>query len=195
LATGKSIIGEELRRLGCHLIRADDLGHAVLAPGGEAYDAVIAEFGEGILKEDGAIDRRRLGQIVFSDSERLARLNSLVHPAVFSRQRRLLDEIAQSDPQGIAVVEAAIMYETGSHRNYRKMIVAVCSEEQQIARAAARDGMSPEDARNRIRRQMPLAEKARLADYVVDTSGTIGETLARARVIYEELALLAHGVN
>lgn len=189
-ATGKSFIGQTLEDLGCHWIRADEIGHAVLMPDGEAYHGVLAEFGGGILGEDGMIDRRRLGALVFNSPERLARLNALVHPHVFDRQERLLGDIERRDPRGIAVVEAAIMIETGSHRRYRKLIVAVCPENMQIERAMLRDNLTHDQALARIRRQMPLEEKVKLADYIVDTSVSKEETARQARVIYEALRSL-----
>lgn len=190
LASGKSFVASALSKLGCHVIHADELGHAVLASGGEAYQQVIEEFGSGILNTDGSIDRRRLGALVFDEPERLAVLNSLVHPAVFQRQERWLAEIAEQDPEGIAVVEAAIMYETGSDTRYQKIIVAVCTEEQQIERAMKRDQLSREEVLARLRQQSPLAEKAARADYIVDTSGTKQETIRQTESVYRSLRSL-----
>jgi dephospho-CoA kinase len=187
LASGKSFVGSVLADLGCLLIKADELGHQVLMPGGEAYAGAIEEFGRGILDPDGSINRRRLGQIVFEKPERLARLNELVHPPVRARQERLIEEFARREPDGIAVVEAAILIETGSYRHFHKMILAVCSEEQQIKRAMERDRMSREEVLQRLRRQMPLAEKIRYADYVVDTSGDKARTLEQTRDVYYSL--------
>jgi dephospho-CoA kinase len=190
LASGKSFVGRALADLGCLLIKADELGHRVLEPGGEAYDSVIREFGAGILGADGMIDRPKLAALVFHDSQRLAALNALVHPPVWARERRLMDEFAAAQPHGIAVVEAAILVETGSYRNYSKLIVAVCSEEQQIERAMSRDGMTREQVLDRLSRQMPLAEKVKYADYVIDTSGAKENTLAQTRVVHQALLTL-----
>jgi len=190
LASGKSFVGRALADLGCLLIQADELGHQVLQPGGEAYDGVIREFGSAIVRADGTIDRPGLAALVFHDSQRLAALNALVHPPVWARERRLMDEYAATHPHGIAVVEAAILVETGSYRNYSKLIVAVCSEEQQIERAMSRDGMTREQVLDRLRRQMPLAEKIKYADYVIDTSGAKENTLARTRDVYQALLAL-----
>ena len=190
LASGKSFVGRALADLGCLLIQADELGHRVLEPGGEAYDSVIREFGPGILRDDGAIDRPRLAALVFHDGERLAKLNALVHPPVKARENRLMDEYAAEHPHGIAVVEAAILVETGSYRDYAKLIVAVCSEQQQIERAMSRDGMTREQVLDRLRRQMPLAEKIEYADYVIDTSGAKENTLEQTRAVYQALLAL-----
>ena len=190
LASGKSFVGRALADLGCLLIQADELGHQVLEPGGEAYEGVIREFGSEIVRADGTIDRPKLAALVFHDSQRLAALNALVHPPVWARERRLLEEYAAAHPHGIAVVEAAILLETGSYRNYAKLIVAVCSEKQQIERAMSRDGMTRERVLDRLSRQMPLAEKIKYADYVIDTSGAKESTLAQTRVVYQALLAL-----
>ena len=190
LASGKSFVGRALADQGCLLIQADELGHQVLEPGGEAYDGVIREFGPGIAKADGTIDRPKLAGLVFHDSQRLAALNALVHPPVWARERRLMDEYAAAHHHGIAVVEAAILVETGSYRNYSKLIVAVCSEEQQIERAMSRDGITREQVLDRLSRQMPLAEKIRYADYVIDTSGAKESTLAQTKGVYQVLLAL-----
>lgn len=187
LASGKSFVGQALAALGCHLIQADCLGHEVLLPGGEAYEGTVREFGEGVLGPDGKIDRRKLGQIAFADPERLAALNRLVHPPVIRREGELLAEAETRDPQGVVVVEAAILIETGSYVRFDRIVLAVCTEEQQIARAMHRDGVTREEALVRMSRQTPLAEKRRFAHYIIDTSGPKEETLRQVRETYESL--------
>jgi dephospho-CoA kinase len=191
-ASGKSFVAARLGERGCHIVRADDLGHAVMAPGGEAWGAVVAEFGNGILEADGAIDRRKLGSLVFENPDRLAALNVIMHPPIFRRQERLIAEAQAADPRGIAVVEAAIMFETGSNMRYQRIIVATCTEEQQIERAMKRDRMSREQALARLSRQMPLAEKVKRANYVIDTSGTKEETVRQTDLVYESLRSIAN---
>ncbi len=191
LASGKSFVASHLAGLGCHVIRADDLGHAVLAPGAEAWGPVVAAFGNGILKENGEIDRRKLGALVFDQPERLAALNAIMHPPIFRRQEQLLAEAATADPHGIAVVEAAIMFETGSQERYAKIIVAACPEERQIERAMRRDQLTREQVLARLARQLPLSEKIKRADYVIDTSGTKEETLRQTERVYESLRSIA----
>ena len=142
------------------------------------------------MNEDGTINRRRLGAIVFGNPERLEKLNSLVHPPVRERTRKLLDDFARTNPDGIAVTEAAILVETGGYRNCARLIVAVCREEQQIERAMARDHLTREEVLDRMRRQMPLKEKVKYADYVVDTSGTKEHTLEQIRAVYDSLRSL-----
>lgn len=187
LASGKSFVAQALGELGCHLIHADELGHQVLLPGAEAYDAAVNEFGNGILDHDGRIDRRHLAALVFTDPERLQKLNSFVHPAVFAREERAMAEIVARDPRAIVVVEAAILVETGSYRRFDRLIVVVCSQETQIQRAMKRDSATREEVMARLARQLPLEEKIRVADYVIDTSGTKEETLKQTRDVYNSL--------
>jgi dephospho-CoA kinase len=187
LASGKSFVGQALADLGCLWIQADELGHRALAPGGESYEGVIHEFGAGILKEDGSIDRKKLADHVFEDPERLGRLNRLVHPPVIRQEEELMREYARREPSGIAVVEAAILVETGGQGRFDCLIVAWCDEEQQIERALRREGATREQVLARLKRQIPLKEKVKLADYVVNTSGSKEDTLAQVRNVYDSL--------
>ena len=130
---------------------------------------------------------------MFHDPARLEKLNALVHPPVRSRARRLLEEYAAAHPHGIAVVEAAILVETGSYRDNARLILAVCGREQQIERAMARDGLTREEVLDRLGRQMPLEQKIQYADFVIDTSGTKENTLAQTRTVFESLLRLNSG--
>jgi dephospho-CoA kinase len=186
LASGKSFVGEALANLGCHLVEADQLGHEVLMPGAEAFGPVVREFGPGVLAPDGTVDRSRLAAEVFDRPERLAKLNSLVHPPVIRREEKILRELEASDPGGIAVMEAAILIETGSYRRFDRIILVVTTREQQVERAVGR-GLSREEALARIDRQMPLEEKRKYADYVIDTSGEKEDTLRQVREVYRAL--------
>jgi dephospho-CoA kinase len=192
LASGKSFVAEALAGYGCFVIQADEIGHEVLMPGGEAYADAVREFGAEILAADGAgdsktIDRRRLASLVFADAEKLARLNAIVHPAVIRREEGLTAEFFAREPHGIVVVEAAILIETGRYRRFDKLILVFCAQEQQIERAMRREGSVEADVRARISRQMPLEEKRKYADFVIDTSGTKEDTLRQTCTIYEEL--------
>ncbi len=186
LASGKSFVAEELARLGCLVIRADELGHEVLQPGGEAYAGVVREFGPEILDREGHIDRSRLAALVFDNPERLAVLNGLVHPPVQRKEEELMRAFAASNPDGIAVVEAAILIETGSYRRFDRLVLVVCDSARQIERAMKR-GATREEVLARIGRQMPLEQKRAFADYVIDTSGSREETLLQTRRVYEQL--------
>jgi dephospho-CoA kinase len=191
LASGKTFVGHSLRDLGCYLIEADEFGHQVLLPGAEAYAAVIHEFGDDILDDDRFIDRHKLGERVFGKPELLAKLSSLVHPPVAQRQQRAIAEIAKANPAAIVVVEAAILVETGSYKKFDKLIVVVCTPEQQMERALKRGAYTREEVLARLSRQLPLEEKLRVADYVIDTSGTKENTLGQVRARYASLRSLS----
>jgi len=187
LASGKSLIAKELERLGCHLIEADALGHEVLMPSGEAYSPVVEQFGKEILAPDGTINRQKLSAIVFNDPEKLKSVTSIVHPAVRKLSDAKTAALALTDPTGILIYEAAILVETGGFRDFDKLIVASCPEELQIERAMARDGATRESVVARLGRQLPLDEKIRHADYVIDTSGSKERTIEQTRIVFERL--------
>jgi dephospho-CoA kinase len=191
LASGKTFVGHALRDLGCYLIEADELGHEVLLPGAEAYDAVIDAFGDEILDQDRHIDRHKLGELVFGQPELLATLSSLVHPPVAQRQAQAMAGIAQADPAAIVVVEAAILVETGSYKKFDRLIVVVCTLEQQMERAMKRGAYTKQEMEARLSRQLPLEEKLRVANYVIDTSGTKENTLEQVRAVYGSLRSLS----
>jgi dephospho-CoA kinase len=187
LACGKSFVGEALAGWGCLLIEADELGHEVLRPGGEAYEPVIREFGSDVVDAGGEIDRRRLAARVFGNAEALAQLNALVHPPVVQREEHLIAEFAAREPKGIAVVVGAILIETGSYKRFDRLILVTCLEQQQLDRAMRRDGATEAEVRARLGQQMSLDQKRQFADYVIDTSGAKQDTLRQTRAVYEEL--------
>jgi len=191
LASGKSLVANALAELGCHLLHADAVGHEVLQPGGQAFGPVVAAFGKSVLNEDGTIDRRALAARVFSEPELLRVLNSLVHPAVFRREEEFFRTVASADPHGIAVVEAAILVETGSYRKFDRLVVTVCDRETQIERAMKRDGLTRAEVEARLNRQLPADELRRVADHVIDTSGSKENTTAQVHELYRALRSLS----
>jgi dephospho-CoA kinase len=190
-ASGKSFVASELERRGCLVIYADRLGHATLEPTGEAYAPVIEAFGHEILQPDHSINRKKLGALVFAAPERLAQLNSFVHPAVFRLEEQMLSDFAAQHPKGVAVIEAAILIETGRHTFFDRLIVTHCAVDTQIARGMKRDGLTREEVLARLARQMPSAEKANFAHYLIDTNGTKQNTLRQVDVMWQELRTLA----
>jgi dephospho-CoA kinase len=191
MACGKSFVAAALGRLGCHIVEADDVGHEVLNPEGEAYDAVLEEFGDEILDERGMIDRARLAERVFGDPAKLEKLNTIVHPAVRSRASRQFREIGAREPHAVAVYVAAILIESGAYKEVDKIIVVSCGREQQIERAMHRPDASEANVIARLERQMPLDKKREFADYIIDTSGTKEDTLRQTEIVYKDLRRLA----
>jgi dephospho-CoA kinase len=179
-ASGKTFVGRALADLGCFLIQADELGHQVI--NADARDAIVAQFG--------SIDRHKLAALVFPNPELLAKLSAIIHPHVRARGRQLEEAFAAREPDGICVTEAAILIETGSFRDYDRLIVASCTQEQQLERAMLRDHLTREDVLNRLSRQMPLEQKVKYAHYVIDTSETKEHTLDQTRRVYASLRAL-----
>ena len=187
LASGKTFVAKQFKELGARVIHADALGHEVLLPTGEAYAEVVEEFGREIVGPSGEIDRKKLAGIVFPNPEKLERLNALVHPHVWRRQDAFFEAVAAEDSDAVAVIESALLVETGAYKRYERLVVAACPPEEQVRRYMKRDGGTEEEARARMARQRPLAEKLELADYVVDTSGDYEDTRRRAAEIYAKL--------
>lgn len=192
LATGKTHVAGVLAQLGCQVLSADQLGHEVLLPGGEAYEDVVREFGRQLLGPDGRIDRRSLAVQVFEHPERLQLLNLLVHPHVIRREELWLEQVRTTHPGAIAVVEAAILIETGSYKRFDRLILTMCSPELQLRRHMERGGESEAETRARLARQMPLESKRRYADYVIDTSGSREDTDRQVREVFRQLSELPH---
>jgi dephospho-CoA kinase len=190
-ATGKTFVACEFERLGCHLILADQVGHATLQPGGAAYDPTVQLFGRDILLPDSTIDRKKLASIVFNAPDRLAALNAIVHPAVFQIEEQMLANFANRDPQGIAILEAAILIETGRYAYFDKLILTACNQETQIIRGMKRDGITREGVLARLGKQLSLDEKKPYADFVVDTGGSKEETVKQIAIVFQALKPLA----
>ena len=187
IATGKTTVGKMFVELGCPVIDSDGITHQLFEPGQSVNAAVVQAFGERVLAANGTINRKVLGEIVFNDPAARAQLNALVHPAVIRRQQEWLKEIEAKDPAGIGIVDAALMIESGNYKNYDKLIVVTCSPEVQKERLLQRSALSEEQAEARIRAQMPMEEKVKRADYVVDNSGDLDETRRQVREIHSKL--------
>jgi dephospho-CoA kinase len=187
IAVGKSFVVSVLRELGCVTFDADIIAHSVMEPDKPAYQELVKEFGAGILAGDRTVDRAKLGAIVFADAEPRKRLNEIVHPQVIAEQNRLLAEAEAANPEGIAILDAALMIESGGYKRFAKLIVVFCEPETQIARLMTRNQISREDAERRIAAQMASDEKRKYADYEIDTTGTMDETRLRVKQVYDQL--------
>jgi dephospho-CoA kinase len=187
IATGKSTVSEMLRGLGAEIIDADRLAREVVEPGQPAFKQIVAEFGASIVGADGALDRKKLGAIVFADPERRKRLEALTHPAIRARFQARLDELAAQGFEGLVFFDAAVMIESGNYKHMDRMVVVITDEATQMARLRARDGTGDAEGRRKIASQMPLAEKAKLADHVIDNSGDREATAAQVRRVVAAL--------
>jgi len=187
IGVGKSFVAGVLAELGCHVLDADLTAREVVEPRSVALEKVVAEFGPEVLQPDGSLDRTKLGQLVFNDAERRAMLNSILHPYIIARQDELVREWEALDPDGIAVVDAALMIESGGYKRFDKMIVVHCRPEVQLQRLMSRNGLSREEAEKRISAQMSQDEKKKFADYLIDTSEGFDDTRRQAEKVYGSL--------
>jgi dephospho-CoA kinase len=186
IATGKSTVAETLRRLGAEVIDADQLAREVVAPGEPALAEIVREFGD-VLQPDGTLDRKKLGAIVFGDTPRREQLEAITHPAIRERFQARLRELEAAGFEGLVFFDAPVMIESGNYRNMDRLVVVVTGDATQRERLMARDGMSAAEASRRMATQMPVADKAKLADYVIDNSGGRAATEARTREVFEAL--------
>jgi dephospho-CoA kinase len=186
LATGKSTVSDMLRALGCVVLDADVLAREVVEPGQPALATIAREFGADALRPDGTLDRKRLGAIVFADPERRRRLETITHPAIRDRYLARLAELAAQGFDGVVVWDAPVMIESGGDKGVDRLVVVVTDAATQRERALARDG-DRADVERKIASQMPLADKAALADYVIDNSGDRAATEARTREVHAAL--------
>jgi dephospho-CoA kinase len=187
IATGKSTVSAILRQLGGEIIDADRLARDVVEPGQPAWTEIVAEFGQDVVTAEGALDRKKLGAIVFANPERRRRLEAITHPAIRERFLARLDELAERGFTGIVVFDAAVMIESGNYKNMDRLVVVVTDEATQMARLRGRDGTDDAEGRRKIDSQMPLAEKAKLADYVIDNSGDRDATAEQVRRVFAAL--------
>lgn len=175
IASGKSAVAAMLRELGFSVLDADSLAHKIVEPGQRAYEEVLREFGSAITDGQGRVDRAKLGALVFADRTKLDRLNAIIHPRVAEAVLRQFDEWQREGTRDAAFVEAALLIESGIHKQLDGLVVAWCRPEQQLERLAAR-GLSEDEARRRIAAQMPVEEKLRQATERIDCSGTLQQT-------------------
>jgi dephospho-CoA kinase len=187
IASGKSTVSRQLAELGCHLIDADRLARAVVAPGEPALQAIVEAFGAEMLRPDGTLDRARLGALVFADPEKRKRLEAITHPAIQARRQAALAELAAQGYDGLVVQDAALLIEVGGAAYVDRLVVVYAAPAVQRERLMRRDHLDAEEAERRLASQMPLAEKVRLADYVIDNSDSPEETAAQVRAVHAAL--------
>jgi dephospho-CoA kinase len=194
MASGKSVVGEMLTKLGARVIQADAIAHQLMQPGEPVYEEVVHRFGRGILEPDGHVNRTRLAAAAFGEpggASRIKELNQIVHPAVIKREDEWMEEIGRQAPDAVAVVEAALILEAGLGERFERLIVVTCRAEQRVQRWAKRMKIDEESARREVERrmaaQLPDEKKIEAADYVIDNSGSLDETQRQVKEIFENL--------
>lgn len=186
IASGKSLVAGVFRSLGANLIDADKIVHELLQSGEAAWKEVLDHFGRGIELPDKSIDRRKLGAVVFQDMKEREWLNNCLHPKVFQVYKSRVKHIVERHPEAVIVLDAALLIETGYYKQMDKIVVVYATEEQQLQRLMDRDSFSRDQALARIRSQMPLSEKCRHADYVIDNTRSREDTEQQARKVFAE---------
>jgi len=184
IATGKSLVSAEIKRLGATVIDADVIAREIVEPGKPAYNEIIEAFGEKILNPDATLNRKALGDIVFCNKEALAILNRITHPRI---RQRIREEIARAGDDELIVVDIALLIEMGFKDEVDSIIVVYADEERQIERVLRRNGLTREEARQRLSCQIPVKEKLGYADYVIENNGNIESAVEQAREVFRAL--------
>ncbi len=187
IGVGKSFVASVFVELGCHVLDADQTAREVVMPGTPGLKALTDAFGEEILNTDGSLDRKRLGTLIFADQSQRERLNHILHPFIIARQDEILNAWEAEDPDGIGIVDAALMIESGGYKRFDKLIVVHCRPEVQLERLMLRDKLSRDEALRRINSQMPQEEKQKFADYLIDTSDGFDLTREQTVRVHEML--------
>ena len=187
IATGKSTVSAMFGFLGCRLIDADQLAREVVMPGQPAHHAIVREFGASVLQEDGTLDRKRLGAIVFADPERRKRLEAITHPAIRARHGRILAAYEEEAFEGIVIWDVPLLIETGGAALVDRVVVVYVDPDTQLRRLIDRDGIHEAAARARVSSQMPIDDKRLRADHVIDNSDGRAETERQVRAVHARL--------
>ena len=190
ICSGKSTVAAMFKRMGAVVIDADRVAHELQSPGQSLFETIVSAFGCGGLGEDGRIDRRKLGAIVFADPEARARLEEILHPAIVEECERRIQQ-AEASGAAVCILDAALLIESGRHARFDMMILVDASEAVQLDRLMSRMGLSREEALQRIRSQMSTEEKRRHAGFVIQNSGPLEETDRQVKVVWELLTAKA----
>lgn len=180
VATGKSTVAKMFKKCGAIVIDADELAREVVRPGQPAWRDIMRRFGKSVLNSDRTINRQALGQIVFRDRTKLRQLERIIHPRVAAEQKRLTRQASRKDPNAVVIYDVPLLFEAGIDKRVDKIIVVTADRESQIARLKKRNGLTKAEAFRRIKSQIPLSKKVRLADIVID--GTLSRALCRKRI-------------
>lgn len=193
IASGKSVVAARLAERGAVVVDADKIAREVVEPGTPALTRIAEEFGTGVLTADGSLDRAALGAIVFSDPAKLATLNAITHPAVRELSHLRFAEAGEADPDAIVVYDVPLLTEARGKDEFDVVVVVSAPEPARIERMVSLRGMSREEAADRIRSQVPEQQRRALADIIVESGGTLEQTLARADEVWSELHQRAVG--
>jgi dephospho-CoA kinase len=187
IGSGKTTAAKRFLALGARVYHADEISRRALDPGAVCYDRVVSAFGQEILREDGTIDRKRLGQIVFADAEKLQLLNGIIHPYVIDELFARAEQDLADEENGIAIFEVPLLFESGLHEKMDHNIVVSSTEENRIQRVMERDNLTREQVLSRIHAQMPEEEKLLMADSILFNDGSADDLHRQVDALYEML--------
>lgn len=193
IGVGKTFVTSVFAELGCHVLDADQTAREVVMPGTPGLKALTETFGEEILNPDGTLNRKQLGAVVFNDESQRQRLNHILHPFIIARQDEIMNAWEAEDPDGIGIIDAALMIESGGYKRFDKLIVVHCRPEVQLERLMLRDKLSRDEALRRINAQMPQEEKQKFADYLIDTSDGFEPTKTQIVAVHNQLIRVIRG--
>lgn len=195
IAVGKSLVCEVFAELGASVLDADHTAREVVRAGSDGLREIVEKFGREVLQPDGELDRNTLGAIVFGDEQKRQLLNSIVHPLVHKQHSEWLAKREVEDPNGIAIIDAALMIESGSYKRFDQIIVVWCNSDIQLKRLMLRNNLTEAEALKRIQAQMTQDEKKRLADFLIDTSEGFDETRSQTELVFANLKKFAKNID
>lgn len=187
IGTGKTTAAEMFRRMGAAVIDADEISHRLIYPGRPAWKKIVSTFGKAVLRRDYFIDRKILAQKVFSDSRQLKKLNGIIHPLVYKAIREKIATIRRPDPSAVVILDVPLLLESVGQRHADKLVVVAAPRDVQLKRVCEKFGIGKSDALRRIKAQMPLKEKIKIADFVIDNGGSLISTEKQVRAIWKTL--------
>lgn len=189
IATGKSVVAEILKQLGCYIHEADDVAHQLMEPEKPAWKSLVAHYGSKILNQDKTINRTALGAIIFANKKERLFINSLLHPLVMERKKQIIKKLRAEGKHKIFISVAALTIEAGFRDFFDKIVVVYCDRETQLKRLVKRDKLTQKEAQKKIKSQLPPEEKLKVADYIINTKGSINQTVEQAEQIYRNLMI------
>ena len=190
MGSGKTTVGNLFKALGAYVLDADEICRSLVEPGKPAWREIVDLLGNGIIRDDQTLDRRKIAEIVFKDPEKKKALESILHPRVIEEEQVLYNEILKEDPEALVIIDAALLIESENYRKVDKVIVIACDEETQLRRIMSKDVFSREDAQRRLQQQMPLEEKVKFADFVLQNDSGLSELKKKVEALFHQLQQL-----
>ena len=191
MGSGKTTVGKLFKALGAYILDADEICRSLLEPGKPAWNETVDLLGNGILRDDQTLDRRKIADVVFSDLEKKKALEAILHPRVMEEEQAVYKDILKDDPGALVIIDATLLIESGNYRKVDKVIVIACDEETQLHRIMDKNTFSREDAQRRLQQQMPLEEKIKFADYVLYNDSGLSELEEKVEALFHQLKQLA----